>query len=248
MILETRQQRILEMLESQHIVQLQDLMTALGVSESTIRRDLSQLESLGQCIRVHGGAKRAYHLEVESTFQQKIKQQEQAKQQMAQAAAELVQEQSVIYLDAGTSTYAMVPYLSHKEIVVVTNGIQHADALTDTKVRVILIGGELKAKTRAIIGSTAIKQLQTYRFDQAFMGMNGVDAEWGYTTPDAEESAVKQQAFQQASQVYVLADSDKIGKVSFSQVAPIEDAILLTNSLTQGQKEPLQKQTIVKEC
>ena len=96
MLTDMRQQRILQLLERDHTVQLQTLMAELNVSESTIRRDLSLLEEMGQCIRVHGGAKRAYHLEVEPTFQEKATQHSQEKDRIAKAAADLVQAGEVI--------------------------------------------------------------------------------------------------------------------------------------------------------
>ena len=130
----------------------------------------------------------------------------------------------------------------------VTNGLSQADLLCDYGESVILLGGQVKPKTRAIIGAQAQVQLARYRFDHVFMGMNGVDAEWGYTTPDQEEAALKQQAMQQANQVYVLADASKMGRVSFCHVANLEEAILITHALTEGQRAPLVQVTTVKEC
>lgn len=248
MLTQTRHQLILAELEQAHVVSLQDLMAKLSVSESTIRRDLSQLEEAGRLVRVRGGAKRVYHLDRESSYKEKLGRNSGDKALIAETAAAQVSAGQVIYLDAGTTTLAVIPHLVGQGVTVVTNGLSQADLLCDYGESVILLGGQVKPKTRAVIGAQAQAQLARYRFDHVFMGMNGVDAEWGYTTPDQEEAALKQQAMQQANQVYVLADASKLGRVSFCHVANVEEAILITHALTEGQRVPLMQLTTVKEC
>lgn len=86
----------------------------------------------------------------------------------------------------------MIPYLTKKEdILVVTNGVMHSQLLADYEIPTILIGGMIKGKTKAIIGAVALKQLKEYRFNKAFLGINGIDKEFGYTTPDIEEAVLK---------------------------------------------------------
>ncbi|MER2063973.1 MAG: DeoR family transcriptional regulator, partial [Alkalibacterium sp.] len=142
----------------------------------------------------------------------------------------------VIYLDAGTTTYAMIPYLEGKRITVVTNGVPHAALLTDLNIETILLGGKIKQRTKAIIGSVAERQLNEVNFTKAFMGMNGVDITQGFTTPDTEESAVKRKAILQSSQSYVLADVSKLDEVSFSKVADLDECTLITNALSSEQE------------
>ena len=89
----------------------------------------------------------------------------------------------------------------------------------------------MKNRTRAMIGSDAQKQLKQYRFSRAFMGTNGIDVRFGFTTPDAEEAHVKQTARQQANRVYVLADASKFDKVSFCQFMELDEAVVITSHL-----------------
>lgn len=248
MLTEIRHQQILRLLETSGNVKLQELVKELNVSESTIRRDLGQLEEEGHLIRIHGGAKRAFDMQSELTFQEKSFKNSHDKNLIAKYAATIVKEHDVIFLDAGTTTLMMIPYLVNKEIVVVTNGLRHADVLMNNGIQTIVLGGQLKAETGAIIGPIAEGQLRDYRFNHVFLGMNGVDEVLGYTTPDIQEAVIKQTAANQSKRAYVLADKEKIGKVNFYKVADIDQMTLITSRLDQTTRDHYETLTNVKEC
>lgn len=245
MLTEKRRRVILELLEREETVGLQEFMKALDASESTVRRDLSQLEDEGMLIRIHGGAKRIYTIDFETPIQEKVLQSLREKEVIGHYAAMLVERQEIIYMDAGSTTMQMIPYLAGKEVTVVTNGIQQATMLLEQGIKTIVLGGILKPGTRAIIGQNAMQQLQQYRFEKIFLGMNGVDWTYGYTTPDEEEAAIKRLAMQQSNHVYILADDSKISKVSFCKVADLEDATLITNATPEQQEVRLRQKTSV---
>lgn len=231
MLTEERHEFIIKEIKRAGLVRSQELMTALNCSESTIRRDLAVLEEAGELARVHGGAKRIYQLDEEMSVGQKTFKNVQEKKIIAEFSAGLVEEDDTIFLDSGTTTLSMIPFLAEKEIRIVTNGVQHASLLADQKNEVILIGGILKNTTKAIVGSTGIQQLLNYRFNKAFLGMNGIDAEFGFTTPDPEEGELKRQAHLHSSKTYILADKSKFNKVNFVKVCSIEDATIVTEQL-----------------
>lgn len=245
MLTTKRRKVILELLEKEDTVSLQQLMSELDASESTIRRDLSQLEEEGLLIRVHGGAKRAYSMEAEPSVQEKVLRAQTEKERIGYYAASLVEEYDIIFLDAGTTTIQLIPYLADKNVTVVTNGVQQAALLSEYNIQTILLGGMVKLGTRAVIGQSTIAQLQQYRFKKAFLGMNGVDMRFGYTTPDEEEAAIKRMAMHQSSQAYVLADNSKLTKVSFCKVADIADAALITNATSEQLEVRFQSKTPV---
>ncbi|MDN6196074.1 MAG: DeoR/GlpR family DNA-binding transcription regulator, partial [Atopostipes suicloacalis] len=204
----------------------------MDCSTSTVRRDLSELEERSLLVRVHGGAKRVYTLEAEMEMKDKSTKNIHEKRDIAQYASSFIDEKDIIYLDAGTSTYEMIPFLKEiKDLLVVTNGVMHADFLIDQQVETILIGGRIKRETKAIIGSTSLSQLEGYRFNKTFLGINGVDVEFGYTTPDPEEANLKKKAALLANKTYVLADHTKFDKVNFAKVGDLEDFILITNKV-----------------
>ncbi len=104
----------------------------------------------------------------------------------------------------------MIPFLSGRNVTVVTNGLTHLEALYEKDITVYVTGGLVKDKTRTLIGRGAMTALAQYRFDKCFLGTNGVHPENGYTTPDPEEAAIKRQALLRSDETFVLADRSKL--------------------------------------
>lgn len=248
MLTEERHQIIKQLLEQEAIVKLQDIVEATKASESTIRRDLSQLEVMGELVRVHGGAKRNFSVDLEPSVKEKLGRYQAEKVLIGKYAAQLIQDNEFVYIDAGTTTLAMLPHIKAKNITVVTNGLEIAQQLLELNVQTILIGGSLKSTTLAVIGSVALNQLKQYQFSKVFMGMNGIDPQYGYTTPDIEEASIKRAAISQANQAYILTDSSKFNKVSFCRVAALEDAAVITNSVDKTLKDKYQQYTNIEEA
>jgi DeoR family fructose operon transcriptional repressor len=210
-------------------VKLQEFVDVTGASESTIRRDLSQLEEQNKLKRVHGGAARIHQKGEEPSILEKASIYLHEKQQIAKAAAELVKDGDCIFLDAGTTTFQMIPYLENKQITVVTNGFAHIQSLMEKGLTTYIVGGFMKNKTGAIIGSKAGQSLLEYNFDKAFIGANGVHPKSGYTTPDPEEASIKNLAIKLANETFILADSSKINEMAFAKIAPLQSGTLITN-------------------
>lgn len=237
MLTEERYQYILDKLTLEGVVKSQDLMADMNCSESTIRRDLDKLEEKGLLVRVHGGAKRVYEVEREVSFFEKTSKNIQEKQEIAQYATSLIKDGDTIFLDAGTTTIHMIPYLKNKTIRIVTNAVQHASLLADQDNEVILIGGVLKNTTKAVVGATGSDQLKQYRFTKAFLGVNGIDLEYGLTTPDPEEAVIKQQAIKNSAKTYFLADHSKWNKVTFVKIDDIDSGTIISNPLNKKEYE-----------
>ncbi|MCA0980172.1 MULTISPECIES: DeoR/GlpR family DNA-binding transcription regulator [Exiguobacterium] len=230
MLTKQRHQLILQRLSEQKVVKLKELVDLTDSSESTIRRDLTDLEAEGYLARVHGGATLIATPDEEPTFEEKRDRFVDEKVAIARKAATFIEDGMSIYLDAGTTTQAMVPFLEGKKIVVVTNSLPIANELFDLDIKTFVIGGELKRSTQALVGYNARESMMNYRVDLAFLGMNGIDLDAGYTTPDPEEALVKKTAIELAQTSYVLADASKIGKRTFSRVATLDAAQLITSS------------------
>lgn len=233
MLTEERYQYILDQLTQHGLVKSQELIKEMNCSESTLRRDLDALEEKGMLVRVHGGAKRLYEIEREIPITEKTSKNIQEKKEIAEYASSLVQDGDTIFLDAGTTTLHMIPFLKQKKIRIVTNAVQHAHLLADQENEVVLIGGVLKNTTKAVIGAVGCAQLSQYNFNKAFLGINGVDLEYGFTTPDPEEAAIKQQAIKNSAKVFILTDNSKFNTVTFVKVEDIDGATILTNSLNK---------------
>lgn len=247
MLTEERHRKIIERLERDGLVKSQDLVQWLDSSESTVRRDLQELEDLGILERVHGGAKRPQHLEQELGMFEKSSKNVQQKKLVAKYAVECIADGDVIYLDAGTTTSEMIPFLKECTVTVVTNSVGLAARLVEAKIATIVLGGRIKLTTDAVVGSQALEQLKQYRFNKAFMGMNGVHIDSGYSTPDPEEAILKRAAIQQAEEAFVLVDHSKFNQTSFVSVAPLSAASILTDTCPLVIHDQITEQTTLKE-
>lgn len=227
MLTSERRKFILEKIRESGAIKLNEVMDLTDSSESTIRRDLTALEKKGLLVRVHGGAVLRSNYE-ESIDDKSIFNREE-KEKIGRFAATLVNDGDCIFLDAGTTVFYMIKYLKDKNVLVVTNGINHLDELQKYDITTYLTGGLIKFKTKALIGRETIKTLNDYNFDKCFLGVNNINVEKGYTTPDPEEAFVKSTAKELSKEVYVLADSTKFGKVSFARIGALEEAIIITD-------------------
>ncbi len=237
MLTETRQEQILRLLREKGSVTVTELTEHFGASESTIRRDLNALHKRGALVKVFGGAVQTE--EKLSTKEEKVslraEQNREEKIRIARHAAALVSPEDFVYLDAGTTTGYMIPFLTEKKAVFVTNAVSHALKLSENGFRVILIGGELKAATEAIVGNEAYADLQKYNFTKGFFGTNGAGIAAGFTTPDINEAMIKQCAMGRSRERYVLCDSSKFALTSPVSFGEFSEAVIITDRLPGGE-------------
>ncbi len=235
MLTEERFARILSMLESMGSVTVQQLMTELNASESTIRRDLNTLDAEGRLTKVHGGAilkSGRYSTYDENSISRKEKNKEE-KLKIAKYAAELMEPGDFVYLDAGTTTELMIDFVSAKQVVFVTNAVTHAKKLAERGYTVYLLGGEFKAVTEAIVGEEAVATLEKYNFTKGFWGTNGIHPKVGFSTPEVKEAMVKKKSMENCRVCYVLADESKFNQISSVTFASFERATVITTDLKQ---------------
>lgn len=248
MLAEERFGQILNLLSKQRTATVQELCEALGTSESTIRRDLTELDRLGKLNKVHGGATLpdSRFLADEPTMEAKESQAVEQKHSIAQAAAKLINADDFVFIDAGSTTLELVRALAGDALKAsyVTNGVAHARALARKGCRVYLPGGLLRPQTEAIVGAPTVTSLQRYNFTKAFMGANGVALDAGFTTPDPEEAAVKAAAVHRAREAWFLVDDAKFSRIYPAVIADLQGGAILTNRCPN----PKYKQfTLVKE-
>ncbi|MFB4168013.1 MULTISPECIES: DeoR/GlpR family DNA-binding transcription regulator [unclassified Virgibacillus] len=246
MLTTERHEIILNLLKEKQTITIQDISDATSASQSTIRRDLTDLEKLDKLERIHGGATLSERKLQEYSISEKSAKNLQEKITIAKYAASLVKKGDCIFLDAGTTTLQLIPFLQDKEVVVVTNGLTHLDSLIEHGIQTYLTGGFIKVKTSALIGPQTIQSLKSYRFDKCFLGVNGFHEDYGYTTPDPEEASIKHTAFTLAKNAYVLADHSKHNKVSFAKICELQDAEIITSNINEEDLAKLAKITTVK--
>ena len=230
MLAEKRQKIILQMIAEKGSATIVEIKERLGISESTIRRDLTALAEMGALEKVFGGAVAVEgpYTAAEPSVSQKIGIHREEKQRIAAYAARMIEPDDFVYLDAGTTTGYMIDYITERQATFVTNAVFHAKRLAVSGFRVILLGGELKGTTEAVVGSQALLSIRDFHFTKGFFGTNGVSIKYGYTTPDSSEALVKRSAMEHSAKNYILADWEKFGAVSAVTFGDYDTAQILT--------------------
>lgn len=219
-----RHKHILDILRSNQAASVRDLASQIGVSESTIRRDLEQLQELEMVHRVHGGA--VIESDLEPPFETRQITHSVEKTQIGQLAASTVRDGEVIFIDGGTTTEYIVPFLASKQnLTVVTCGLNICNRLWEMPhIHTIVIGGELHVESQSFTGVMALEALRIYgiRCDRAFIGAGGVSSEFGVTNRILDRIPLKQRVMDISTYKTVIVDSSKIGVATLGRVAPIE--------------------------
>lgn len=225
-----RQRRILELLEGRDLVWLEELQEEIpGVSSSTLRRDIKELERLGKVEHLQGGAVKASSPVGELPLSVKTALHAEEKAAIAKLAAREVANGDTIYLDSGTTCTALLKEILGRNVSVVTT---NTDALTlvtpDSAVSVTILGGSYDPTIGSISGTLTQDNIGRYVFPKSFLGANGVDERFGITTPSLAEAAKKQAVAARSQRVFVLADSSKFHQVTAIQTLDLADVTIVS--------------------
>ena len=191
------------------------LSQRLGVSASTIRRDLSTLQRQGRIARTYGGAlpRDVFH---ERSFNESERLNREAKSAIASLAADFVPPEATVFVDAGTTCLALAQRLAERgPLSVVTRGLEAALLLSRApQVDVVMVGGRVQPLSHGVTGPLSSMTLERFHFDLAFIGADAVDPVRGVGEPTVEETWVKERAALAADQVVLLADASKLAQTA----------------------------------
>ncbi|WP_337266529.1 DeoR/GlpR family DNA-binding transcription regulator [Oryzifoliimicrobium ureilyticus] len=219
-----RKKLILETLRKDGRVVAKDLSERFELSEDTIRRDLRELAAEGLLQRVHGGALPASKALADLATRRSVS--ASGKAAIAKTAAALVKKGQIVFLDGGTTAVAVAKALPRElSLTVVTHSPDIVGALLDhPSIQLELIGGQIYKHSNVAVGAAAIEGISRIRADLYFMGVTGIHMEYGLTTGDREEAAIKRAINRQSAETILLASQEKLGSVSAYQVAAISNA------------------------
>lgn len=231
MLTEERKKQILALVNESGSMSVQQLMALLKASESTVRRDLAELDRKGLLVKVHGGAMASGKVVTEEYFvaEREVLNREK-KKAIASHAASLITEEDVVFLDAGTTTGFMIEYLTCHKVLFITNAIAHARRLCNMGFQVYMPGGVVKVRTEALIGAQTCQYLSKCHFTKGFFGSNGITIPDGLTTPDPQEAAVKEMAVRHTRTRYALCDSSKFDRISSVTFADFPAVSIITDA------------------
>lgn len=233
LLTEERHSIILDTLGRQRSVNLAELCSLLDASESTVRRDLAILAENGMLIKVRGGAMALGEnfTSFEHNVEEKANMFVEEKTAIAKYAASLIEDGDFIYLDAGTTTEKMIDYIPSKSVTFVTNAFINAKRLAQRGHRVLILPGEVKSTTEAIVGAEAVIALTRYNFTKCFMGVNGISIKGGLSTPDKSEASVKATAISRSKEVFILGDHSKFGKITSVKFSELNRCKIITDKV-----------------
>lgn len=245
---ESHVDRILTELLRTGKVFVDELSGSLSVSPSTIRRALTIMEKQGLLRRIHGGAVPIEPALYEpfrhvSSFQEQEQQKTNEKRRIGLAAAGLILDGEVIGIGAGTTTTQVARSIRHrKNITIVTNAVNIAMELSHrSDLKVILTGGALSGDWFALVGPTAILNVEEIFVDKMFVGVDGI-SEKGLTSNYPDQAMIHRAMLRQSRQKIVVADHQKIGMIGTALICPISEIdIFITNKNSPEPKHNLQK-------
>ena len=204
---------------------VEQLSATLGVSEATVRRDLTTLARQRRLVRTYGGATALIGVhEPEASLDERKSTQREQKEAIAQAAAMHVRDGDTVMLDGGTTCAALARHLyARQDLHVVTNNLLVVSTLANARgVQLTLIGGDVRSSSMSTLGPLAELVLSRLSVDKAFLGADGVVAEFGLCEASAQQAYLKDCIIRRAAQIVVLADTDKLGRARQQHWTPIE--------------------------
>ena len=211
---------ILERLNKDGYVKVQELSKLLGVSEVTIRKDLKYLESRKMLHRNHGSASSLVSLTVERHIDEKEKLQQEEKIRIAKEAATLLEPNDKIIIASGTTLLTFATHIKVSfPITVITSALKVSLCLySDPNIEVIQLGGVLRKTAASVVGHFAENILENIAATKLFIGVDGIDLDYGLTTSNTNEGYINQQMIKVAQKIVVLTDSTKFGQRGFSKI------------------------------
>ena len=226
-----RRKVIRELVRAQGVVRVADLSAQLDVSEITVRRDLEALEQEGVLERTHGGAIYSQRLRAEPLYTDKDRIHRREKQAIGRAAAALVKDGDTLLINSGSTTLQVIHHLrlsGRQGIKIVTSNVGALAEVLDSDLELILIGGSFRQQSNSLVGPLAVMALERVNANRAFIGVDGVSARHGLTTPILQEAEIAQLMIERThGPVIVVADHSKVGVIADFVTAPIDRVNIL---------------------
>lgn len=235
-----RFQVILDLIADKGTVTVNDIVNQLGVSDMTVRRDLTELDELGKLNRIHGGAQStAMYKNEELSHIEKKEIHMDEKNEAAQHALRFIQDNDTIFLGPGTTIEMLATYINNTNIRIVTNSLPVFNIFQnkETDFEIYLIGGSYRKKTGAFIGNIANEALKKFKIGKTFISVNGVNRN-SITTANVDEGLTQQIVLENSQEKYIVMDHYKFDTEDFYEFYSLEDITgIITDSNIKEETE-----------
>ncbi|MGM0198386.1 DeoR/GlpR family DNA-binding transcription regulator [Enterococcus sp. DIV1314a] len=235
MLKEERLNKIIELVNTHGVVDVNELITTLNVSDMTVRRDLAELEKSRQLKRIHGGAQSMnYYKREELSHEKKTIIHPEEKKEAARKALHYIVEGDTLFLGPGTTIEFLAQLLDFQYLRIITNSLPVFNILhaKNKPYQIYLVGGEYRSLTGAFFGEMANKILFDIRFAKAFIGANAVKDDW-IMTATLEEGTTQEIALRNASERYLVIDSSKLDCEDFYRFFSVSELTALITEKNQ---------------
>jgi DeoR/GlpR family transcriptional regulator of sugar metabolism len=241
-----RQLKIRELIENQEYVDLSSLCSELGASESSVRRDLSALESGGVLKRVYGGAMALQARDPHLDYDWQSSRMADEKRRIGAAAAQFVENGQTVILDGGSTVAAAASFIRNHSLHVITNSLPIGETFRESReIEVTLTGGYLYPRLRALLGPVCEQMLSGVTADLLIMGIGGVTAS-GFSNSNTLVVTPERKMIDAARRVIVVADHTKFGRGSVIHLAPLDiaDVVISDRALAPEYQEMLRQHEV----
>ena len=219
-----RQVGVLAAVRAQGSVTVEALAERFGVTLQTVRRDVKLLSGAGLLARFHGGVRLPASTTENIAYRQRQTLNDAAKRRIAQAVAAQVPEGCSLILNIGTTTEAIARALvQHRGLRVITNNLNVAAILSDNPdCELIVAGGQVRSRDRAIIGETTVEFMAQFRVDIGLIGISGIEDDGTLRDFDVREVKVAQAIIRASRQVWLAADHSKFNRPAMVEVGRLD--------------------------
>lgn len=238
-----RRHRILERVAEEQTIHIGALAQELGVSEMTIRRDITRLERDGFLRRTYGGATAHLTRSLELAFNARSLQHASSKRLIGMRTVQLVEGASTLFVGIGTTAEQFAMFLPPREdLLVVTGSLPVASLLGTRPGRVVALGGTVRRDELACVGPIAVSTILRYHADIAVLGAAGVSARYGIGELDDGVAEIHRLMIQQSDRLIVIVDSSKLGVSAPATVAPLSaiDSVVTDQGAPQSELAALE--------
>lgn len=238
-----RHLKIIDLIAEKGSVQVEELAKILDVSLMTIRRDLEKLKQDGRIDRCHGGA----IMKREVPYIEKRSLETDEKHNIAGQCLRFIKKGSVVYLDAGTTTYEIAKAIKDiPSLTVITNDIEIARLLLGSMANIIICGGVVQKSTGSMVGVLANQMMENIRVDVAFMGAASIDDHFNVLTPTMDKAVMKQTVCRNSKEKFLVVDKSKFGKQALIKVNHLSDytAVITNKKFTTEEDKKIKEMRI----
>jgi DeoR/GlpR family transcriptional regulator of sugar metabolism len=238
-----RHQNIMQHVNLKRRVSVSELSQLCGVSEVTIRQDLTLLEQRSYLKRAHGFALAIESDDLDTRMMSNFA----LKQKLAQFAASLVEDGETIFIESGSSNALLARYLAeHKKVTLITVSSYIAHLLKESECEVILLGGMYQKKSETVVGPLTRMCIQQVNFSKAFIGIDGYLPENGFTGRDMMRADVVNAVLAKGMENIIITDSSKFGKINSNPLGTVNafSRVITDDGLTQDFADSLAQQGI----